>query len=295
MWGARKLMVGMVAGWLCVAGFAGPAWAAEGATAQGKAAEGTTAGSKTPDGKTADGTTQGSATADGKWVDGKTVSYKSGDETVSGMLYVPAGNGPFPALIVIHEWWGLNDWVKEQAAKLAEQGYVALAIDLYRGKVGDTPEVAHELMRGLPEDRAKRDLMAAFDFLATNPRVKKGRIGAIGWCMGGGYALDAAIAEPGLAAAVINYGRLATDPEILRKIRAPILGSFGGQDKGITPEDVKKFQAAMESIGKKVEIKIYPDAGHAFENSSNKQAYRADDAADAWQRTLTFLAATLKK
>src|SRR5579863_4414831 len=135
--------------------------------------------------------------------DGKSVSYKSGDETVQGFLYTPTGNGPFPALIVIHEYWGLNDWVKEQASKLADQGYEALAIDLYRGKVATTPDVAHELMRGVPEDRAKRDLRAAFEFLQSQSNVNKDRIGAIGWCMGGGYALDAALQEPALAADVI--------------------------------------------------------------------------------------------
>jgi len=226
--------------------------------------------------------------------DGKSVSYKSGDETVQGMLYAPTGKGPFPALIVVHEYWGLNDWVKEQASKLADQGYVALAVDLYRGKVGDTPEVAHELMRGVPPDRAGRDLRGAYDFLAAQPNVKKDRIGAIGWCMGGGYALEVAIAEP-LAATVINYGHLVSDPEEIKKIQGPILGLFGGQDHGITPDDVKKFQQAMEQQGKKIEVKIYPDAGHAFENPNNKQGYRAEDAADAWQRTVAFLANTLKK
>jgi carboxymethylenebutenolidase len=227
--------------------------------------------------------------------DGKAVSYKSGDDTVSGMLYAPAGKGPFPALIVIHEWWGLNDWVKQQGSKLADQGYVTLAIDLYRGKVADNPDLAHELMRGVPEDRAIRDLKAAYDFLAAQPNVKKDRIGSIGWCMGGGYSLDVALVEPHLAATVINYGHLATEQEQLKKIQAPILGLFGGQDRGITPEDVKKFQQAMEKLGKKIEVKIYPDAGHAFENPNNKQGYRAEDAADAWQRTVAFLAATLKK
>ena len=227
--------------------------------------------------------------------DGKAVSYKSGDETVSGILYTPAGKGPFPALIVVHEWWGLNDWVKQQAEKLAGQGYVALAVDLYRGKVADNPDMAHELMRGLPEDRAIRDLRAAYDFLVAQANVKKDRIGSIGWCMGGGYALDAALAEPHLAATVINYGHLATDPSELKKINAPILGLFGGQDRGITPDDVKKFQQSMEQLGKKIEVKIYPDAGHAFENPNNKQGYRPEDAADAWRRTVDFLAATLKK
>jgi carboxymethylenebutenolidase len=140
----------------------------------------------------------------------KSVSYKSGDETVQALLYTPAGKGPFPAIIVIHEWWGLNDWVKDQASKLADQGYMTLAIDLYRGKVATTPDMAHEIMRGVPEDRAKRDLHAAFEFLQSQPNVRKDRIGSIGWCMGGGYSLDVALQEPTLAADVINYGHLAS-------------------------------------------------------------------------------------
>jgi carboxymethylenebutenolidase len=229
--------------------------------------------------------------------DSKSVSYKSGDETIQGMLYTPSGKGPFPALIVIHEWWGLNDWVKEQASKLADQGYEALAIDLYRGKVATTPDMAHELMRGVPDDRAKRDLHAAFEFLKSQPNVKKDRIGAIGWCMGGGYSLDVALDEPTLAADVINYGHLVTDPAAIKKINAPVLGLFGAQDQGITPDDVHKFEAAMKEQGKVAEIKIYDDAGHAFENpdNKNKPGYRPDDAADAWKRTVSFLAENLKK
>lgn len=227
--------------------------------------------------------------------DSKPVSYKSGDETVQAILYTPTGHGPFPAIIVIHEYWGLNDWVKEEASKLSDQGYVTLAIDLYRGRVATTPDVAHEIMRGVPEDRAKRDLHAAFEFMASQPNVKKDRIGAIGWCMGGGYSLDVALQERTLAADVINYGHLATDPDALKKINAPILGSFGGLDHGITPDDVHKFEVAMKQLGKKVDVKIYDDAGHAFENPNNKDGYRAADTADAWQRTTDFFAITLKK
>jgi carboxymethylenebutenolidase len=226
--------------------------------------------------------------------EGKQVSYKSGDETVQGMLYAPKGKGPFPALIVIHEWWGLDDWVKEQASRFADAGYVALAIDLYRGKSTANPEEAHELMRGVPEDRAQRDLRAAFAFLKSRKEVKPDRIGSIGWCMGGGYSLDVALEEPTLAADVIHYGHLATDPENLKKINAPVLGIFGAQDKGIPPEDVKKFEQAMKQQGKRIEIKIYPDAGHAFENPMNKDRYRPEDAADSWKRTLAFLDSHLK-
>jgi carboxymethylenebutenolidase len=224
----------------------------------------------------------------------KDVTYKSGSDTVHGIVYRPAGKGPFPGIVVIHEWWGLNDWVKEQASKLADQGYVTLAVDLYRGKVATTPEEAHEIMRGVPEDRAKRDLAAAFSYLQSMSNVKKNKIGAIGWCMGGGYSLDVALQEPTLAADVINYGHLATDPEALKKINAPILGLFGAQDRGITPEDVHKFGDMMDKLGKKIDVTIYPDAGHAFENPNNKDGYREADAQDAWKKTVTFLEANLK-
>ena len=173
---------------------------------------------------------------------GKPVSYESGDETVDGMLYTPEGKGPFPGIVVIHEWWGLNDWVKEQASKLADQGYVTLAIDLYRGKVATTPEEAHEIMRGVPEDRAARDLHAAVEFLKSQKNVKPYRIASIGWCMGGGYSLDVALQEPTLRAAVINYGHLATDPDSLKKINASILGIFGGTDQGIPVDDVNRAE-----------------------------------------------------
>ena len=110
--------------------------------------------------------------------DSRPVSYKSGDETVNALLYTPQGKGPFPAIVVIHEWWGLNDWVKEEASKLADQGYAALAIDLYRGKVATTPDEAHEIMRGVPEDRATRDLLAATSYLRAQKNVDPRRVGS---------------------------------------------------------------------------------------------------------------------
>jgi len=222
------------------------------------------------------------------------VTYKSGDETVKGVMYAPSGKGPFPALIVVHEWYGLNDWVKQQASELADQGYVTLAIDLYRGHVATNSDEAHELMRGLPEDRAGRDLEAAFQYLASQKTVDAKKIGSIGWCMGGGYALQAALVEPKLKAAVINYGRLVSEPASVQKINAAVLGIFGGQDRGIPVENVKAFEAEMKKQGKTIEIHIYPDAGHAFENPNNKSGYRAADAKDAREKTLAFLQKNLK-
>ena len=225
---------------------------------------------------------------------GKDVSYKSGEETVKGYLAMPGGPGPHPALVVIHEWWGLNDWVKQQADRFAGQGYVALAIDLYRGDVATKPEEAHELMRGVPDDRAKRDLLSAQAFLAGLEGVDKDRIGVIGWCMGGGYALELAQASETLAAAVICYGHLATEEDSLKSIHAPILGIFAAEDRGITPDSVKAFDAALKKLGHAVEVHEYEGVGHAFMNPNNKDGYSAAKAKEAWSVIDAWLAQQLE-
>jgi carboxymethylenebutenolidase len=219
----------------------------------------------------------------------ETVQYPNGKDTLSGFVAVPAKPGKYPALIVIHEWWGLNDWVKEQATKLADQGYVTLAVDLYRGKVASDPSDAHELSRGLANDRAISDLNAAYAYLQTRPDVLRDHTGAIGWCMGGGFAIQLAIHQPRLRAVVVNYGALPTDPGDMQQIGAVVLGNFGADDKGITPTDVHDFEKAMKTQGKYVDLKIYDGAGHAFENPSNANGYRPEAAADAWTRTINFL------
>jgi len=224
----------------------------------------------------------------------ETVTFKSGNDTVSGYLALPEGGGKHPAVLVIHEWWGLNDWVKEQAQKYAAQGYVALAVDLYRGKSASTPDEAHVLMRGLPDDQGLRDLEAAFAYLASRADVDASKIGAIGWCMGGGWSIKLAVDQPKLAACVVNYGPLPTDPANIAKIKAPVLGNFGAEDKGITPESVHAFETAMKADGKSVDMKVYTGAGHAFENPNNKDGYRAEATADASQRISVFFQKYLK-
>lgn len=224
----------------------------------------------------------------------KPVTYKSGDETVQGILYTPEGKGPFPGIIVIHEWWGLNDWVKEQAQKFAGQGYVVLAVDLYRGKSASTPDEAHVLMRGLAEDQGLRDLEAGYAYLAMRPDVDASKIGSIGWCMGGGWSIKLAVDQPKLAACVVNYGPLPTDPANIAKIKAPVLGNFGADDQGIPPEKVHTFESAMKADGKTIDVKIYTGAGHAFENPDNKTGYRPEATADASQRANAFFKMYLK-
>src|SRR5438105_9928625 len=142
---------------------------------------------------------------------GTMVSYPSGAETVSGYLATPEGAAKKPAIVLIQEWWGLNDFMKGKADAFAAQGYAALAVDLYRGKVATDADTAHQLMRGMPEDRALRDLKAAVAYLRSRPDVDGRKIGTVGWCMGGGWALNLAVAEPSLAGAVLYYGHLMTD------------------------------------------------------------------------------------
>ncbi len=224
----------------------------------------------------------------------QTVTYKSGGETVSGYLAIPSTPGRHPALILIHEWWGLTPWVKDQARKFAAEGYVALAVDLYRGKTTDDPKVAREMARSLPPDRAMRDLEAAFDYLVSRRDVEASKIGTVGWCFGGGWALRLATHEPRLAACAINYGELTTDAAAIEAIRCPVLGNFGAEDQVIPPAKVRAFEAAMKKAGKPIDVKIYAGAGHAFETSTDKNRYRPEASADAWKRMVAFFHRTLQ-
>ncbi len=224
-----------------------------------------------------------------------TVNYKSGKDTVSAYLCLPDAKGPFPTIILIHEWWGMNDWVKENAKSFATRGYAAMSIDLYRGKVAKAPDEAHELMRGLPEDRALRDLKAAFQYLKSRKEVKQDKIGVIGWCMGGGYSLMSAVNIPELASCVICYGRLITDSSAIASIPCPVLGVFGEKDTGIDPKDVKQFETDARALGKDVTAIIYPNARHAFMNPNNDGGYSMNTAQDAWNKIFTFIDSTLTK
>ena len=213
----------------------------------------------------------------------------------TGYLSLPSDKrDKHPAIIVIQEWWGMNEWIMQQTDRFASQGYVALAVDLYRGKATSDPAVAHELMRGMPEDRAMSDLKAGFAYLAGRADVDNTKIGVIGWCMGGGYALALATAEPRLAATVMNYGRLVTDPATIAKVESPLLGNFGALDRGIPPADVAAFDAAMKKAGKSSDIKVYDGAGHGFMNPNNKEGYVKAAADDAWVRIDSFFAKRLK-
>jgi carboxymethylenebutenolidase len=227
----------------------------------------------------------------------QTVSYASGKDTVRGTLHRPAGKGPFPAVILVHGDFGLTDWVKAQGRRLADRGYVTLAVDLYRGQPAGDVMGAHILGRGLPEDQVESDLKAAATYLVGRPDVRGKALGIIGWGLGGGYALDAAVRDPRLRAVVVCYGRLTTDARLLASLRASVLGIFGGKDEGITPETIRQFRSTMRKAGKPLRgIHIYPDCGHGFMEPAGPTGSRAASpqaAADAWTKIDSFLASEL--
>lgn len=223
------------------------------------------------------------------------VTYASGTDTVSGYLAKPEGGGVHPALIVIHEWWGLRDWIRRDARDFARHGYVALAIDLYRGKVTDNPQEAYKLMISVPHERAVTDLKSAFKYLGGLKDVNPSKIGVIGWCMGGSYSYIAAISLPKLAACVINYGKVGTAGSEVEAINCPVLCNFAEKDRTYTADMGKAFEAAMKADGKTVEFHEYAGVNHAFMNPNNPGVYDETQAKLAWKRIYSFLDRYLKK
>ncbi len=227
-------------------------------------------------------------------VKGQNVTFPSGPDTIGGYLAVPESPGKHPGIVVLHEDYGLTDWVKSQTRRLAENGYAAIAVDLYRGKVAYDPEYAYNLMMGVPPERALRDMEAALHFLAARQDVNKEKIGSIGWSAGGKWSLLLAENDLFLAACVMNYAPLPDDPAQLQSIHAPVLAIFGSDDRDVPAGNVDAFESAMQNAHKSIEIKVYRGVSHAFENPENKLGYQEGPAEDAWQRTMTFLDRHLK-
>ena len=223
------------------------------------------------------------------------VSYADQDGVpVNGFLAKPANAAAdAPGMIVIHEWWGLNENIESMARQLAGEGYVALAVDLYGGRVAEDRDTARALMIEAGDNRetAEQNLRDAYAYLKTRGVSK---IGSIGWCFGGGWSLQTALLLPDqLDAAVIYYGRVETDRDRLAGLTVPVLGHFGSEDQGIPIDGVRAFEAALGDLGKTASIHVYEGADHAFANPSGTR-YDAAAATEAWDRTLAFLAERLK-
>jgi carboxymethylenebutenolidase len=205
----------------------------------------------------------------------------------------PPGTKPAPAVIVVHEWWGLNGQIRDVARRFARDGYVAIVPDLYHGKVATDAEKAHELVRGLDQERAIVDLEHAVAWLRAQPRTAKARIGVVGFCMGGSLAQALALTDTTIAVVAMFYGQPDTDPVRIARLRAPLQGHFGLADEGIPASKVEEFKSELERAGKTAEIYTYAGAGHAFMNDA-RPAYHADAARQAWARMMAFLQKHLK-
>jgi carboxymethylenebutenolidase len=229
-------------------------------------------------------------------IQNQTISYF---DSASGYLASPsmsnnnATSDLLPAVVMIHEWWGLNDNIKNMANELAEQGYVVLAADMFNGQVATTPEQAMQLSGSVRENpsEAIANLQAAVSYLSSLENVNASRIASLGWCFGGGQSLQLALntePEHPLASTVIYYGDLVTDPEEISKIKWPVLGIFGDQDESISVDQVREFENTMNATGIPNEIYIYEGVGHAFANPSGDN-YAPQETTDAWEKTLAFL------
>lgn len=227
-------------------------------------------------------------------IDGLVYATLDGVE-IRGFLARPAAaEGALPGILVIHEWWGLNDNIRNMARQLAGEGYVALAVDLYEGGVAEDPDAARALLNIAQEneDRLEENLRQALATLSD--RSGGGPIGVVGWCFGGGWSLRTALLAPEqISAVVMYYGRVSSDAEELAALQSPLLGIFGAEDGGIPVEGVRAFESTLNELGKSAEIHVYEGADHAFANPSGHN-YQAEAAQDAWSRTLIFFAQHLR-
>lgn len=227
-------------------------------------------------------------------LENKTVRYF---EDAQGYLVYPVSSidsqGKLPAVVMIHEWWGLNQNIKDMANLLAKQGFVVLAADLYHGNVTDNPQVAMDLVQIAKNDQnsSVANLQAAVKYLSLAPNVDSTKIASLGWCFGGGQSLQLALnsQEHPLAATILYYGTpLVTDKESLAKIKWPVLGIFGDNDQAIPLPEINQFRTSLNQSGITNEIEIYKGVGHAFANPSGDN-YAPKETADAWEKTLSFL------
>ncbi len=222
---------------------------------------------------------------------GTTVALKGRDVEVGGAkayLSLPEGaKAPLPGVVVVHEWWGLNDNVKHWADRIAADGYAALAVDLYGGTIAKTADEAMAAIQRVDDAKALVILRAGHEFLVKDERVRAPRTASIGWCFGGRKSLELALAEPELDGAIVYYGNPITDATALEPMKAELLGVFGSRDKSIPTEKVEAFRAALKAAGKKADIREF-DADHAFANPSNPR-YDEANAGKAWEVARAFL------
>jgi len=215
------------------------------------------------------------------------IEYPAGPVTCGGYLARPADGAVHPGVIVIQEWWGLDGHIKDVAERLAREGYVALAPDLYHGGVATEPDEARKLAMALNREQAGHDLRGAVDYLLSLPEVAPKRLGCIGFCMGGSMALMLAAGTPAVAAAAPFYPGFRPPAEELARIEAELFCAFGADDGGIPLDDVKAFERTLRESGRNAVVRVYDGAPHSFFNDT-KPSYRQVAARDAWERSLAL-------
>ncbi len=209
----------------------------------------------------------------------------------NGYLAKPSESGQYPGIVMIHEWWGLNDNVRDMAEKLASHGYVVFAVDLYDGQVATTADEARQLRSSFEDKYWIENMNVAVQYIQEQHSPEK--IGSIGWCFGGGQSLNLALNNNDMDATVIYYGSLVTEPQTLSSIDWPILGIFAELDQGIPPAQVNEFESALNEVGIINDIHIYPGVNHAFANPSGER-YAPEASMDAWQKTIEFFETNLR-
>ena len=218
---------------------------------------------------------------------GELVEFRSNGGTDSGYLAIPE-QGSGPGVIVIQEWWGLVDHIKDVCERFAGEGFVALAPDLYHGKTTKSPDEAGKLMMSMRIDAAEKDISGAIDYLLNHQATTGDKAGVVGFCMGGALALYTATKNANVGACVVFYGGHPNVKPDLPKLQSPVLSISGDKDKSVTPEVVHKLEQQLKSLGKQVDVIIYPGADHAFFNDTRPTVYVPEAAEDAWRRTIDF-------
>jgi carboxymethylenebutenolidase len=218
---------------------------------------------------------------------GELVEFPSNGRTDNGYLAIPE-KGSGPGVIVIQEWWGLVEHIKDVCERFAGEGFVALAPDLYHGKTTKSPDEAGKLMMSMRIDEAEKDISGAIAYLLDHEATTGDKAGVVGFCMGGALALYTATKNAKVGACVVFYGGHPNVKPDLPKLESPVLSISGDKDKSVRPDVVHKLEQQVKSLGKQIDVIIYPGADHAFFNDTRPAVYVPEAAADAWQRTIDF-------
>lgn len=223
---------------------------------------------------------------------GETVEFRSNGGDTSGYLAIPE-SGAGPGVVVIQEWWGLVDHIRNVCDRFAAEGFVALAPDLYHGRQTKSPDEAGKMMMALRIDETEKDLRGAVDYLMERESTTGKKVGTVGFCMGGALSLYAASKNPNVGACVVFYGGHPNVKPDLPNLQAPVLGIYAERDGFVTPDSVHQLEQQLKSLGKSIETHIYPGVDHAFFNDDRPEVYNAAAATDAWKRTVEFLKTNL--